>query len=193
MCEPMSARGQVYVAMVRAINVAGRPLLMADLRALIETLPAEEVSTYLQSGNAVFRSAAPNAGAIEGAASARLSSHLGAKVAVVVRGADDLARVVAHNPLASGGRDESKLHVTFLATEAGRDRAAALGATVPGAGNDVFKADGREVYLYCPDGYGRTKLNNAFFERKLGVVATTRNWRTVTRLDNMARALGSDR
>ena len=66
MCEPMSARGQVYVAMVRAINVAGRPLLMADLRALIETLPAEEVSTYLQSGNAVFRSAAPNAGAVGG-------------------------------------------------------------------------------------------------------------------------------
>jgi uncharacterized protein (DUF1697 family) len=189
----MSARGQVYVAMVRAINVAGRPLLMADLRALIETLPAEEVSTYLQSGNAVFRSAAPNAAAVAGAASARISSHLGTKVAVMVRGADDLARVVAHNPLASGGRDESKLHVTFLASEPGRDRAASLGATVPGAGDDLFKADGREVYLYCPDGYGRTKLNNAFFERKLAVAATTRNWRTVTRLDNMARALGSDR
>jgi uncharacterized protein (DUF1697 family) len=166
---------------------------MADLRALIEALPAEEVSTYLQSGNVVFRSAAPNAGAVAGAASARISSHLGTKVDVVVRSADDLARVVAHNPLASGGRDESKLHVTFLAAEPGRDRAAALGSTVPGAGNDLFKVDGREVYIYCPDGYGRTKLNNAFFERKLGVAATTRNWRTVTRVDNMARALGSDR
>jgi uncharacterized protein (DUF1697 family) len=189
----MSARGQVYVAMVRAINVAGRPLLMADLRALIEALPAEEVSTYVQSGNVVFRSAAPNAGAVAGAASARISKHLGAKVTVVVRGADDLARVVAHNPLASAGRDETKLHVTFLASDPGRDRAAALGGTAPGAGNDLFKVDAREVYLFCPDGYGRTKLNNAFFERKLGVAATTRNWRTVTRLDNMARALGSDR
>jgi uncharacterized protein (DUF1697 family) len=188
----MSARGQVYVAMVRAVNVAGRPLLMADLRALIEALPAEEVATYAQSGNVVFRSATPNAGAVAGAASARISNHLGAKVAVVVRGADDLARVVAHNPLVTGGRDESKLHVTFLVSEPGRERAAAL-ATAPGAGNDLFKVDGREVYLYCPDGYGRTKLNNAFFERKLGVAATTRNWRTVTRLDNMARALGSDR
>ncbi|HEX2186287.1 MAG TPA: hypothetical protein VHN78_12360, partial [Chloroflexota bacterium] len=82
--------------------------------------------------------------------------------------------------------DLSALHVTFLARTPPRDRAARLETTAGEA--DECALAGREVYIYCPHGYGRTKLNNAFIERRLGVAATTRNWKTVTTLRDLASA-----
>ena len=77
-------------------------------------------------------------------------------------------------------RDETKLHVTFLA----RAPESALVDKLDPArgGRDRFHVAGQDVYLHCPDGYGRSKLSNAYFERQLGVAATTRNWKTVTQL-----------
>ena len=57
------------------------------------------------------------------------------------------------------------------------------------AGADEFAAAEREIFLFCPNGYGRTKLNNTFFEKKLAVPATTRNWKTVLSLIRMCGEL----
>ena len=102
----------------------------------------------------------------------------------VVRTRDEMARVVEHSPFAGRGSDPAALHVTFLAAEPDPETVGRL--EVPASGDDEFEVIGREVYLHCPNGYGRSKLDNAFWERRLQVPATTRNWRTVTKLVELA-------
>ena len=182
---------EVYIAMLRAVNVGGRTVAMKDLRGLFEALPASDVSTYVQSGNVVFRSAEPHASAVAGAAERLIAGRLGLSVAVVIRTAEEMARVVADNPYVPAGADEVRLHGTLLATVPDPGRVAALAAAPPDSGHDEFQIQGQTVYVHAPGGYGRTKLNNAFFERKLGVTATTRNWRSLTTLCSMAWTLRS--
>ncbi|MGH9124590.1 MAG: DUF1697 domain-containing protein [Acidimicrobiales bacterium] len=183
-----------YVALLRAVNITGHNgLAMRDLRQLLEALPAQDVRTYLQSGNAVFRSGSEDLPAVGSALHDAIASKLGLAVDVLVRTGEDLQRVVNDLPF----RSDSMVYVTFLASAPGRAKVAALAAhdaaiapparrIVAPDDRDAFCLAGREIYLSCPNGYGRTKLNNAMFERQLGVVATTRNWRTVTTLAQMA-------
>ncbi len=154
---------------------------MADLRSLLEDLGAEDVATYVQSGNVVFksgRSAADLAKAIE----RELERGLGLDITVLLRTKGQLAKLVAANPF--GVKEPTKLHVTFLAETPPRARVASLDPDV--GGSDEFRVSGREVYLRFPNGYGRSKLSNAYFEKQLGVRATTRNWKTVTTLADLA-------
>jgi len=180
----------VYVALLRGINLAGHNAVpMKDLRLLFEALPADSVTTYLQSGNVVFRSGVEDPGRLATAVEQGLRAERGLDVSVLVRPADDVDRVAAANPFL-GDRDErdaSTLHVTFLAALPEPARVAAMESAAAAAAPDALRVGEREVYLWCPNGYGRTKLNNAFFEKKLAMVATTRNWRTVTTLAGMAR------
>jgi uncharacterized protein (DUF1697 family) len=172
--------------MLRGINIGSRRRVsMSDLRAAFEALGADEVQTYVQSGNVVFRSA-DAAGKLVGRVERKIHAEFGADVAVIVRTQAEMARVLKANPFLQEGSDTTALHVTFLAEKP--DPAKVRGLTAPTAAADEFAVIGREVYLHCPDGYGRTKLNNAFFEKKLGVAATTRNWKTVTALADLARA-----
>lgn len=177
-----------FVALVRGINVSGhKSVMMKDLRALMETLGAEDVATYLQSGNVVFRPADTDPDAWARAIEAKIRYQLGYDVAVLVRTAHELARVAAENPFISGGEDGARLYVTFLGAAPDPERATALGAGTAAGTADSFRLHERHVYLHCPGGYGRSTLNNAFFEKKLAVAATTRNWRTVTTLAEMAQ------
>jgi uncharacterized protein (DUF1697 family) len=158
---------------------------MADLRTLFAEVGAQNVTTYIQSGNVVFASGdgpAELAKAIE----QRMESDHGLDVTVLLRTKAQLAKVLGGNPFASGDRDVAKLHVTFLADSPDRARVRELDAEE--GGPDEFRLVGREIYLHCPNGYGRTLLNNAFFEKRLGVRATTRNWRTVTKLAELTSA-----
>jgi uncharacterized protein (DUF1697 family) len=171
-----------YVALLRGINVSGHnPVSMKDLKAIFEALPAEAVRTYLQSGNVVFDSHAGDPARLAGDIKEQIRVRLGADVAVLVLPAAELDRVAAATPFPDA--EPSHLHVTFLAAPPEPSRVAGL---VAPEGPDRFAVGPREIYLCCPNGYGRTKLNNAFFERKLAVPATTRNWRTVTTLRQMA-------
>ena len=174
-----------YVALLRGINLGGHAKVgMADLRRVFLALGHAEVTTYLQSGNVVFSSPAAQPSRLAAAIEQRIASDLGMTVTVLLRTGDDLARVAAANPFLGRTGDPTKLHVTFLAAAPDRDRAARLEA--PAGEAAELALAGREVYLYYPDGYGRTKLDNAFLERRLGVAATTRNWRTVTKLGDLA-------
>jgi uncharacterized protein (DUF1697 family) len=171
---------KTYVALLRGINLAGRNRVsMADLRKVFGGLGAEDVTTYLQSGNVVFKSRVKPAELIE-AIEAGVARRVGSEVTVILCGKAELAKVLAQNPLAGSGRDPEKLHVTFLSETPTRDRVRALD---PKQGEpDEFRVVGGRVYLHCPNGYGRTKLGNAYLEKQLGVAATTRNWKTVTKL-----------
>jgi uncharacterized protein (DUF1697 family) len=177
----------VYVSMLRAVNVSARNRIpMADLRELFERHGHTDVATYVQSGNVISRSSTRRAGSVERAISTAIADDLGLEVAVLVRAPAQLDRVLDGNRYLAGGADPKFLHVTFLASPPTKSRVAALDEQEYAP--DEFHVVGREVFVSCPGGYGRTKINNTWFEKKLGVVATTRNWKTVGQLAALARA-----
>jgi uncharacterized protein (DUF1697 family) len=168
-----------YIALLRGINVgANRKVPMSDLRALFETLGHADVRTYIQSGNVAFTAKAGTPARVRSAIEAALAKEFGFEVTVLLRTAAELTSVVKRNPY---GEDA---YVTFLDAPADAKKAKAIDAS-PFA-PDVFVVSGREVFVRCPNGYGKTKINNMFFERKLATKATTRNWRTVTTLRDWA-------
>jgi len=175
---------RTYVALLRGINVGGRTkIAMADLRTLFASLGAEDVTTYVQSGNVVFKSGAPAAGLAQ-SIERRIADELGLRVTVVIRTAAELARVVSANPFADRGAEPKTLHVIFLAEKPAATRVRALDATR--GEPDEFRVVRREIYLHYPNGYGRSKITNAWFEKELGAAGTARNWRTVTTLAELA-------
>ena len=171
---------QTYVALLRGINLGARnKVAMPRLRELVAGLDGRDVQTYVQSGNVVFKSGR-SAGELQGAIERTIERELGLTVTVLLRTKAQLMKVAGGNPFADGKHPPTTLHVTFLSEPPQRRRVRELdpGPFAP----DEFAVKAREVYLHCPNGYGRSKLTNAFFEKRLGVAATTRNWRTVTAL-----------
>jgi uncharacterized protein (DUF1697 family) len=176
-----------YVALLRGINVAGaNKIKMDDLRRLFSGLGHTEVQTYLQSGNVVFRGTGEDPARLASGIEQAIADELGLTVTVLLRTGQDLGKVLAANPYLDREDNLTKLPVTFLAEPPAPRRAAEL--QIPEGETAVFTLVDREVYLHCPDGYGRTKLSNAFIERKLGVAATTRNWKSVTALHDLMGA-----
>jgi uncharacterized protein (DUF1697 family) len=169
------------VALLRGINLGARnKIAMPTLRELFADLGAEAVETYVQSGNVVFDGKL-EAGAIE----ARIKRDLGLDIVVLLRTSTELQKVVEESPFAKKVKEPKQLHVTFLAE---RPKAARVQELDPERSpGDEFAVVGREVYLHTPNGYGVSKLSNAWFEQKLGVAGTSRNWNTVTTLAELAR------
>jgi len=161
-----------HVALLRGINVGGKNMVpKAALIGAFENAGATNVRTYIQSGNVVFDS--PTSDKV----SARVSKRLG--VPVVTRTASELTKVVTNNPFLARGED--KCHVVFLA-----DRPAKGAALDPERSpGDEFAIVGREVYLFLPNGVGKSKLTNDYLDRRLGTTSTVRNWRTVLKLVEM--------
>ena len=154
---------------------------MADLRTLMEGLGHESVETYLQSGNAVFRSSRKSDAALASAMEKAIAAELGLTVSVLVRtGAELAARRRRHAVRGPRRRHEAAPRRVPVrgARPPRRSRSSTLAQFAP----DEIEVAGREVYLHYPDGLGRSKLTNAVLERRLGVAATMRNWRTVTTL-----------
>jgi uncharacterized protein (DUF1697 family) len=176
---------RTYAALLRAVNVAGNKLAMADFRTVLAELGAVEARTYLQSGNAVFGHPSTKPAELARAIEQGLAG-LGVSSRVLLRTDRQLAAVLADNPFLARESDPVKLHVSFLADRPAVDRAERL--QVPAGETASCRLAGTEVYLHCPDGYGRTKLTNSFLESRLGTTATTRNWRTVTALAELAGA-----
>lgn len=171
--------------MLRSINVGGRNRLpMADLRTIVASLGFDDVATYLQSGNVVFSATGRATTAAKGIKEA-ISATAGLDVPVVVRSANELAGVLASNPFREFEAEPTTVHVTFLDARPDPSALLALNRRADDFGRDRFEVIGTEVFLSCPNGYGETKLTNAFLERHLGATATTRNWRTVSALAGM--------
>jgi uncharacterized protein (DUF1697 family) len=167
-----------YVALLRSVNVGGRKVPMSELRAVFEELGYTGVRTYIQSGNVVFDAKSGTPARIRSLIESELRSEFGMEITVLLRTPAELGKIVKRNPF------DKNAYVTFL------DKAPApklVQALDPASfAPDEFVVDGNEVFVRCPNGYGRTKINNTFFERKLATKATTRNWNTVALLHEWA-------
>jgi uncharacterized protein (DUF1697 family) len=180
----------VYVSLLRAVNVGGRTIPMSDLRAVYQDLGHTDVVTYVQSGNVVSRTSTRRAPGVERAVSRALAERFGFDVEVLVRTPQQLQALLDDNPFVARRRKApapTTLHVTFLAHAPDAEHVRALDEREFAPDEFHVRAQAREVYVSCPNGYGRTKITNAWFERKLGVAATTRNWNTVGKLVELGR------
>lgn len=172
-----------YACMLRGINVAGqRKVAMKELIDLCLSLGYTGVESYLQSGNIVLNTE-QDANALESALQQAICREFDyADVDVLARSAADLQTVLKALPENWKSCDKAALHFTFTRT------AAAISLTDDaGLLPDEFCIGDRVVYIHCPNGYGKTKLNNSFFERKLKLRATTRNWNTTNKLYELTR------
>ena len=167
-----------YAAMLRGINLGARNrVAMPALRELFEALGFSDVETYVQSGNVVFSaSTKPDPLAI----AKRIAKDLGVESPVLIRRGAELAKIVKGVPFKG---DAGAFHVTLLENKPKAADVKAIDAERYAP--DEFKVVGKDVYLRCPKGYGVSKLSNAFWEKKLGTVATTRNWKTITNLRDL--------
>ncbi|MFI5052940.1 MAG: DUF1697 domain-containing protein [Acidimicrobiia bacterium] len=176
-----------YVSLLRGINVSGHnQIAMGVLRDVFESHGHHDVTTYVQSGNVVSTTSVKRPAEVARALEGAIADGLGLDVVVLVRTPTELGRVLDGNPFVAREDDPTKLGVTFLSERPARAAVAAL-ATAHFS-PDEFAVSGREIYVHVPNGFGRTKVNNTFFEKKLGVAATTRNWKTVRRLVELTTA-----
>lgn len=172
---------EAWIGLVRGINVGGRHKLpMADLARMYTEAGARDVKTYIQSGNVRYRAAPDEAVEISERVSAAIAASFGFSAPIVERSAEALAAAVAANPFAGEDEASTRLHVVFLSGPPPAERVAALNRS----GRDRFEVIGREIYLCCVQGIGKSDLPS--FDR-LGVVATARNWRTTLALLALAR------
>lgn len=175
-----------YIALLRGINVGGKMLKMADLKEAVAALGFEDVRTYLQSGNMVFKAAkASNADLADRIASA-IQSHKAMDVKIMVRNIHEWDRVIADNPYAQAEEKPKTVHAFILDDQPGKDRIAILRAKE--AGSEEWMIAGDALYLHTPDGFGKSVLGN-LVERVLKVPMTARNWNTVKALKELAAGL----
>jgi uncharacterized protein (DUF1697 family) len=180
------ATSTTFVALLRGINVGGKSVVsMAELRVLLSSLGFEDVATYIQSGNVVFRSPTADENAVVAKLEREIASAFDISPTVLLRTPGELETIATSNPYLSRDPDLSKLHVVFL------ERAPASSARAKldpqRSPPDEFAVQGREIFLRLPNGAGRSKLTLDHFERVLGVRGTQRNWNTVLRLLENAR------
>ncbi len=181
----------VVVALLRGVNLGGhQKIAMADLRGLCESLGLCDVRTHLNSGNAIFRTKERDLGKLARRIEEAIERKVGFRPAVILRTCVELREAVAKNPFAKRpGLDPSKLAVTFLASDPGQAiRDAVL--KIPAEPEEV-RIDGREMYIYFPNGMGRPKLKIPMIERTLKTPTTARNWNTARRLLEMAEEMES--
>lgn len=174
-----------YISLLRGINVSGqKSIRMAELKSLYESMGFQRVQTYLQSGNILFESPEADKQKLATRIEEKLEHNFGFHVTIFIRTGEDLQRIMHGNPfLTKRNEDPAKLHVTFLYSAPSK-AILDLFAPIHSEGDELFIAE-QEIYLFCPNGYGRTKLSNNFIEKRLAVPATTRNWHTVSALCQM--------
>jgi uncharacterized protein (DUF1697 family) len=173
-----------HVALLRGINVGGKHKLpMAELRGIFEDAGAEDVRTYIQSGNVVFSASAARAKGLFETIAEAIEDSFGFEVPVIGRSAEQLRAVVERDPYPPAQRDPKLHYVGFLAA---KPKAALVRQLDPDRSPpDTFEVVGAEIYLRYPNGSARSKLTNAWFDRVLQTTSTMRNWRTVTTLLEM--------
>ncbi|MFD5775094.1 DUF1697 domain-containing protein [Streptomyces fungicidicus] len=172
-----------YAALLRGINVGGsRKVPMAELRTLLEGLGHDGVRTHLQSGQAVFASGHGDEESLAAELAAAVERHFGFAVDVIVRDHAYLKGIVEACPFPAAELEPKQLHVTYFSAPVTPERFTEVdrAAYLP----EDFRLGDRALYLYAPDGLGRSKLAEHLSKPRLnkGVVATSRNWNTVRKL-----------
>jgi uncharacterized protein (DUF1697 family) len=183
----------VVVSLLRAVNVGGHAVIkMADLQALYESLKFRDVRTYVQSGNVVFRTDSGDLKALSKKIQVAIEKRFKVTPGVLLRTADELRGIVAANPFAKRADVlPAKLLVYFLHAELSRDAAAEL-KKLPPKREELIPTK-RELYIYFPDGMGKSRLPWRALEKLCITPGTGRNWNTVTKLLAMAEELESSK
>ena len=170
---------KTYIAFLRGINVGGQKKIpMAELRELLSKSGFENVKTYIQSGNVIFQSTEGNIESLELNIQNTIKNYFGFEVPVIVKIPKELKQIFDACPFS----EEEKLNSYFMMLYAVPDRAIVdevLNISYP---NEIFHISNDCVYFYCATGYGKAKMSNNFFERKLKVTATARNYKTMVKL-----------
>lgn len=179
---------KTYIALLRGINVSGKNSIKMDvLRLSLEKLYFQQVTTYIQSGNIVFKTENENTQEIELQIAQQIKMDFGYDIPVLVLEKEQLEQIIANNPFTQQEKESVFLHVTFFSSSPKNfDR-----TTI-----EVKKQNGEEIviaetaiYLFCPKGYGKTKLTNNFLETALKINCTTRNWKTINELFKMMKEI----
>lgn len=176
---------QTYISILRGINVSGhKPIKMDALQKMYADLNFKNIQTYIQSGNIIFQNKKTTHKDLEKKIAKNIFEEFGFEVPVIVKELGELTTIVKNNPFVNKrNEDLTKLHITFLSQEPEQINVEKIkGGQYQ---SDEFILIGSTIYLFCPNGYGNTKLSNTFFENKLKVVATTRNWKTTNELANI--------
>jgi uncharacterized protein (DUF1697 family) len=170
-----------YISFLRGVNMTGHnSIKMTDLAVLYKNLGFSDAETYIQSGNVIFsganeRSPSDISQKIEQA----ILEKFNYTVPVMVRSVKEIKELLSSNPFINEEKfDPSKMAVIFLNEEASDIQIQkVISVNYP---PDKFEIIGKEIFIYCPNGFGRTKLYTNFFEKKMGVKGTGRNWKTIT-------------
>ncbi len=158
---------------------------MDALKKVYEEMGFKNVKTFIQSGNVIFQDKETNIKTLEDKIAHQIKTEFSFDVPVIVKSLKEVETIFLNNPFINNqNKDINKLHVTFLAI---KPEQANIEKIKGDFGKDEFIITDSAVYLFCPIDYGHTKLSNTFFENKLKVTATTRNWKTVTELVNLAK------
>lgn len=178
---------QKYIALLRGINVSGQKLIkMEALRKSLERLRFEKVSTYIQSGNILFESSGSDVAVLQSQIKELIQTDFGFDVPVVIITLKELLDVVSSNPYANSVlSDPAQPYVSFLSAEPSKEALSLLQEI--DFGKDEFTSHKRWLYILYASA-ASTKLSNSFIERKLNVTATSRNWKTVTKLIALSSA-----
>ena len=172
-----------YIALLRGINVSGqKKIRMAELREQLAELPYENIQTYIQSGNIVFQSPEKPLAQLAKEIRGKIAEHYEFDVPTLIKTPAEMEAVVANNPFAN--EDLKRVYVTFLEPAPEQVQIDVLGEV--DYSPEQYVIQGKILYLFSPLGRGTSKLSNNLFEKKLKVDATTRNWRTVNKLIEMA-------
>ncbi|MFF4822914.1 DUF1697 domain-containing protein [Streptomyces sp. NPDC001312] len=171
-----------YAALLRGINVGGKKVPMAELRTLVAELGHTRVRTHLQSGQAVFATGHGDEESLAAELTAALEKRFGFPVDVIVRDHAYLRAVAEACPFPAAELEGRQLHVTYFSApvEAARYAEIDRDAYLP----EEFRLGDRALYLYAPDGLGRSKLAEHLSRKRLNkdLIATSRNWNTVLKL-----------
>jgi uncharacterized protein (DUF1697 family) len=182
----------VIISMLRGVNLGKRRMKMEALRALYESLGLRDARTLLQSGNVVFKTERRDLLALTKKIESAIERKFGFHSDVILRTASELRDVIARNPFAKrAGLDASRFLVSFLTSDPGAE--ARENVLHIKAEPEELRIEGREVYIYFPNGMARPKLSMALVEKTLKTSWTGRNWNTVRKLLEMAEGLEGSR
>ncbi len=174
-----------YVALLRGINVSGHKLIkMRELESSISSLGFSSINSYLQSGNLVFQCDLKDVLEIENQICTKIKSDFGFHVPIFVLRKKDFLKINSENPFAQNPDfDVKKIYTIFLKARADKNIFQDI-ATNPDFSEKMILKE-NVIYMYYENGYGKTKVHNNFFEKKLKTIATTRNWNTVNKLESL--------
>jgi uncharacterized protein (DUF1697 family) len=176
----------VFIALLRAVNVGGRSVPMADLRTMLSEAGCDNPRTLLQSGNAVITmSGKTSSAALEKTLEKEAQRRFGFDIAFMLRTAAEWDAIVAGNPFPEAAKNDPA-HLVVMALKAAPTAAAITALRDGYKGPETIHVAGRNAYMIYPEGIGTSKLTNALIERRLGMAGTARNWNTMLKLAALA-------